>query len=104
MDPATILALISAILPLIQKCRDGDAPTTDDDLLASARGAQGVFAIRRGLRVQGFRGRQFRQANRDAVSELKSMSDDELMEHVIRAPEMEEDEDGKDGVDYDIFG
>ncbi len=104
MDPVALLALISAILPLIQQCRDEDSPPKDEELLRAARGAQGVFAIRRGLRAQGFRGRRFRQVNRDAVNELKSMSDDDLMEHIIRAPEMEEDEDGKDGIDYDIFG
>jgi hypothetical protein len=98
----TIVALISAILPLIQKCRQDNNPT-DDELVSAARGAQGVFAIRRANRANGLRGRKFRNANREAVKELSGMSDDELLEPVINAPEFEKDEDGNDGIDYDLF-
>ena len=102
MDPLTIIALISAIIPLIQKCRE-DSNTSDDDLLASARGVQGIFVIRRAARASGLRGRKFRNVVRDAVQELRSMSDVDLLEQVINAPEMEADEDGNDGVDYRLF-
>lgn len=103
IDPVTIIALISAILPMIQKCREDDRPPTDEELLRVSRGAQGVFAIRRGLRAQGLRGRKFRVAARQAVDELKNMSDNDLMEQVIHAPEMEEDDEGHDGIDYQLF-
>jgi len=101
IDPVTIMALISAVLPLVQKCRADKK--TDDELLSSARGAQGVFAIRRAARANGLIGRRFRTTVRQAVSELKTMTDDELLEQVINAPEMEKDEDGNDGIDYDLF-
>ena len=61
------------------------------------------FAIRRANRANGLRGRKFRVANREAVSELKSMTDTELMEQIIKAPEFEKDDEGNDGVDYDLF-
>lgn len=102
MDPVTIIALISAILPLIQKCREDRNPT-DEELVAAARGRQGVFAIRKANRQKGLRGRRFRDANRDAINELAAMSDEELLEQVINAPEFEKDEDGNDGIDYDLF-
>jgi len=102
MEIAAILALINGILPLIKKCREDNDPT-DEELVGAARSAQGVFAIRRTNRKLGLRGRRFRTANREAVDQLASMSDEELLEQVINAPEFEKDEDGYDGLDYDLF-
>lgn len=102
MNSIAILALISAILPLVKKCREDSNPT-DEELVASARGVRGVFAIRRAARANGLRGRRFRTTVREAIGEMKNMSDDDLLEQVINAPEMEEDEDGNDGLDYDLF-
>jgi len=101
MEIAAILALINGLLPLIKKCRDGGSD--DDQILASARGYQGVMAIRKSNRANGLRGRRFRVANREAVDTMAAMTDEELLEQVINAPEFEKDEDGNDGLDYDLF-
>lgn len=102
MDPATTAMLITAIVTLVQQCRK-DRNYTDDQLIEAARGAQGVLTIRRGLRAQGLRGRRFRSAVREAVVELKLMSDDDIREQILNAPEIEKDEDGNDGLVYDLF-
>ena len=102
MEIAAILALINGLLPLIQKCREDNDPT-DDQLVEAARGYQGVMAIRKANRANGLRGRRFRVANRQAVDTLAAMSDEELKEQVINAPEFEKDEDGNDGIDYNLF-
>lgn len=102
MDPATIATLITGIVTLIQQCRK-ERERTDDELVSMARGARGVMSIRKTLRAQGLRGRKFRLAQRQAVQELKEMSDEDLLEQVINAPEAEVDDEGNDGLDYDLF-
>lgn len=102
MDPATISMLITSIVTIVQQCRKDRNPT-DEELVSAARGAQGVLAIRKGLRAQGYRGRRFRLAVRESVDELKQMSDEDIKEQVLNAPEAEVDEDGNDGLAYDLF-
>lgn len=104
MDPATLIALFTTFATIIQKCRDEqDVEPTDDELISAARGGRGVRTIRKGLRAQGFRGRKFRTAQKQVIAELADMDDAELLEQVIRAPEMEADDEGFNGLDYNIF-
>jgi hypothetical protein len=103
MDPATITLIISGLVTLIKMCRDEDPEVNDDVLVSRARGAAGVRAIRKSARKAGLRGRRFRNAVRESVDELRNMSDDEIKEEFVNAPEMEQDEDGNDGIDYDLF-
>jgi len=60
------------------------------------------MGIRKTLRASGLRGRKFREAVHEAWDEVHKMSDDELLE-IIRPPEAEEDENGDEGVDYQLF-
>jgi hypothetical protein len=103
MDPVTITLIINGLVTLIKACRDQDPEVNDDQLVASARGAAGVRAIRKSARKAGLRGRRFRDAVRESVDEVRAMSDDEIKEEFLNAPEFEKDEDGNDGIDYDLF-
>lgn len=103
MDPATITLIISALVTFAKLCRDEDPEVTDDVLVQRARGAAGVRAIRKSVRATGLRGRRFRNAVRESVQELKNMSDEEIKAEILNAPELEKDEDGNDGIDYDLF-
>lgn len=103
MDPVTITLIINGLVTLIKACRDEDPEVNDDVLVARARGAAGVRAIRKSARKAGLRGRRFRMAVRESVDEVRAMSDDEIREEFLNAPEFEKDEDGNDGIDYDLF-
>jgi len=103
MDPVTITLIINGLVTLIKACRDEDTEVNDDVLVARARGAAGVRAIRKSARQAGLRGRRFRNAVRESVEEVRGMSDQEIKDEFINAPEMEKDEDGNDGIDYDLF-
>lgn len=104
MDPVTIAFLVKGAITLYQVCRkDSTGPTTDEEMIKATRGRPGLMGIRKTLKASGLRGRKFREAVREAWDEVQIMPDDELLE-MIRPPEAEEDDEGNDGIDYDLFG
>lgn len=103
MDPVTITLIISGLVTLVKLCRDKEPEVTDDLLVERARGASGVRAIRKSAKAAGLHGRRYRNAVRQAVLELQNMTDEEIKEEILTAPELNKDEDGNDGLDYDFF-